>query len=208
MIVTTLIPALPDKSDKFKNFWLDTHFGPMPSADRVDDAWAFMFVRRVDAAMTEYRLGAEQVNACWNNHASMGILENNRAVCHFETCINCTHVARSCFEQLRDSNTVPAKLHSALAALTPSFLLYTKANDPLRLVRNGIQHGDEWILEGKIDVGQNHTLRADGIDQPLPEDAGQTIKNVDRLLLGEHSILFTDLARWLEEMADAVDVIR
>ena len=208
MIVYTQIPALPDKSDKFKNFWLDTHFGTKPSANDVDNAWAFMFVRRVDAAMTEYSLGAEQVDACWNNHAGMGILENNRAVCHFETCINNTHAARSCFERLRGSNTVPAKPHAALAALSPTFLLYTQTNDPLRLVRNGIQHGDEWVLEGKIDMTQNHTLRADGIEQPHPGDVGQTIKNIDRLLLGNHTILFADLAMWLIEMADAVDVIR
>ena len=75
-------------------------------------------------------------------------------------------------------------------------------------MRNGIQHGDEWILEGKIDVDQNHTLRADGIEQADPEDAGQTTKDIDRLLLGRHTVLFTDLARWLVEMADAVDVIR
>lgn len=64
------------------------------------------------------------------------------------------------------------------------------------------------LLEQPRQPGQNHTLRADGIEQPHPTDAGQTIKNIDRLVVGKYTILFTALARWLVEMADAVDVIR
>ncbi len=207
MIVTIQIPSLPDKSDKFESFWLDTLFRAMPSTERVDNAWAVMYVRRVDAAMTEYRLGAEQVGACWNNPASMGLLANNRSICHYETCINNAYAARCCLERLR-VDAAPAKLRAALQALTPTFMSYSQARDPLRLIRNGIQHGEEWILEGKIGADESHTLRANGVEQPHPLDAGMTIKEIDRLVLGKHTLFFNDLASWLVEMADVVDVIR
>ncbi|AXS80632.1 hypothetical protein HYN24_11735 [Dechloromonas sp. HYN0024] len=74
-------------------------------------------------------------------------------------------------------------------------------------MRNEIHHLEDSVLDGLITQGQNFALRPDGPEVPHPTEENQTVKTIDRLIIGPHEILFRELRQWLQEMTDAVSKI-
>jgi len=72
------------------------------------------------------------------------------------------------------------------------------------MMRNEILHLEESVLNGKVLEGQSFALRPDGSEIPHPSEANQTIKTIDRLVIGSHEIKFRDLVIWLTEMMHVV----
>ena len=71
----------------------------------------------------------------------------------------------------------------------------------IKNVRDEIHHFEEAILKGRIGENEPIAIRADGIVVPAPDEPGQTIKTIDRLVIGTHYVLAADVAKWLAEMS-------
>ncbi len=71
----------------------------------------------------------------------------------------------------------------------------------LRLVRDGIHHLEEMVVEGRIAEGEPIALRPDDPDVPHPTEPGQTVKTFDRLVIGDRQVAFQHIAAWLGEMS-------
>ena len=68
--------------------------------------------------------------------------------------------------------------------------------------RDTLHHVDELIVKGRLQDGQPFALMPDGPETPHPIESNQTIKKIDRIVIGSHEILFVDLCAWLREMAN------
>jgi hypothetical protein len=74
-------------------------------------------------------------------------------------------------------------------------------------MRNDIHHMEELVLDGRIKEGDSFALRPDGPETPHPSETGQTIKRIDRLVIGVREIQFSELSTWLKEMAGVAEKI-
>ncbi|BCB27992.1 hypothetical protein SKTS_28780 [Sulfurimicrobium lacus] len=70
-----------------------------------------------------------------------------------------------------------------------------------RTIRNEIHHLEEMVMDGRIADGQPFALKADGPEVPHPTEPNQTIKTIDRLVIGTREMRFAELATLLKEMA-------
>lgn len=59
---------------------------------------------------------------------------------------------------------------------------------------------EELVINGNLQLGQPFALHPDGPEVAHPSESNQTIKTIDRLVIGERQIRFTELASWLLEM--------
>lgn len=57
------------------------------------------------------------------------------------------------------------------------------------------------VMDGRITDGQPFALKPDGPEIPHPSEPNQTIKTIDRLVIGTREIRFGELTMWLKEMA-------
>ena len=55
-------------------------------------------------------------------------------------------------------------------------------------------------MDGRISEGQPFGLKPDGSEVAHPTEPNQTIKTIDRLVIGEREVRFSELADWLTEM--------
>jgi hypothetical protein len=62
-------------------------------------------------------------------------------------------------------------------------------------------------MDGRLQEGQPFALKPDGPETPHPTEAQQTIKTVDRLVIGAREVHFVELATWLREMARVAERI-
>lgn len=200
MYVTIEVPEIVEFPKGFPSYWVKTMFIGSVSADYKINALASTYMRLVEAALVEYRLARPQLNAFWNTHDSINLSAMHRAIAHFETCLTDMHRAISCFVRLRRRPELPDELRAILNKEKPEFIA-ARVSDRLREIRNAIHHLEERVAEGTIAQGESFILTADGIETPHPTEPGQTNKAFDRLKIGSHEILFSELAGWLTEMA-------
>ena len=199
------LPELPPRSEAFSQFYAHSLFIQSPSARYEINALSNTYVRLVDAALVEYDEGSKRLREFWSTHSSVNLRAMNRSISHFESCILDANRATNCFRRLRgDSLHDPVAL--ALRQEKFSFASDLIA-DRIRGTRNEIHHLEESVLHGKIVQGQNFALRPDGPEVPHPSEGNQTVKTIDRLTIGSHEILFSELASWLAEMTDVVSRI-
>lgn len=202
MYVEFDLPALPPKRDAFSQYWLRSIFIKSPSIRYEINALANTYVRLVNAALVEYEEGGKRLRAFWATHTSFNLGAMNRSTSHFESCIFNANRATNCFRRLRGDRLYDP---IALALRQHNFSFPQDAiADRIREMRNEIYHLEDLVLDGRILQGQSFALRADGPEVPHPTEANQTVKTIDRLLIGSHEILFRDLVQWLIEMTDAV----
>jgi hypothetical protein len=74
-------------------------------------------------------------------------------------------------------------------------------------MRHEIHHLEEMVMDGRLQEGQSFALRPDGLESAHPTEVNQTIKTVDRLIIGTREISFVELATWLKEMARVAERI-
>ncbi len=171
----------------------------MTSSYQVN-ALASTYVRLVEAALVEYRMGQPRLQEFWDTHDSVKLSAMHRAISpHFETCLTDMHRAIACFIRLRRHKELPDSLKAILSADKPGFIA-DRVSDRLREVRNATHHLEERVIKGEIEGGEAFVLSADGPETPHASEPNQTVKTIDRLKIGSSELLFSELASWLVEM--------
>ncbi|MHB8252116.1 MAG: hypothetical protein ACYDEV_00095 [Acidiferrobacter sp.] len=183
----------------FPQYWLKAIFIQSVSTRYQVNVLASTYVRLVEAAITEYNLGTVKLREFWDTHTSINLGAMNRSMSHFESCLSNMYRATNCYRKL-SRNRDQDPLAVALNINKPSFSTNAIA-DRFRLMRNAIHHLEELVINGKLQEGQPFALQSDGPETPHPTEAQQTIKTIDKLVIGEHEVHFSDLATWLREMA-------
>jgi hypothetical protein len=205
MIFELNLPELSEYPDGFPDYWLNILFRNNQSTVSYKGRAAITtYVRLVEAAMTEYREARSLIHKAWNGDG-MGLRDNIRACAYFEACLLNMHRAARFMISIRSSRDVPR----ALKDLFPGKPLFTRPHiaDRIRDVRDEIHHLDEHVLKGTIPENSTFALLASGPETPVPHEPGQTLKTIDRLQIGSYEIPFSDLCKWLLEMARCAEQI-
>lgn len=196
---------IEEHASGFPQYWLKSMFIQTVSTRYQVNALASTYVRLVEAAITEYNLGIVKLREFWNTHTSINLGAMHRSMSHFESCLSNMYRATNCYRKLR-RNRDQDPLSVALNSDRPSF-----ATDPIadkfRLMRHEIHHLEELVMDGRIQEGQPFALKPDGPDVSHPTEANQTVKTIDRLVIGAREVSFVELAAWLREMASVAERI-
>lgn len=168
-------------------------------------AMLISFVRFVEAAHVQYRLGREGAQKWVAAHGSVrSFLDASSA---FETCLVSMHRAVRCMRAIRSRAEV-STVAQALFPTRPTFMVGSIQNR-LSKVRNAIQHNDEMVFTGQIPAQTAFMLTLAGTDvpTPMPGQPDQTTKTWDSVEIATHRISFTEICGWLEEMSAAAEAI-
>lgn len=198
-------PEIAEHAQGFPQFWLKTIFIQSVSTRYQINALASTYVRLVEAAIADYNQGAARLREFWNTHESFNLGAMHRSMHHFESCLSCMYRATNCYRKLR-RHREQDPLSLALNIHRPAFATDAIA-DRFRLMRHEIHHLEELVMDGRLQAGQSFALRPDGPETPHPTEANQTIKKIDRLVIGGRAIFFSELATWLQEMASVAQAI-
>ncbi len=204
MYVTIAIPEIDEYQDGFPAFWRNLYFVGSISQNFEVNALVLSYVRLVEAALIEYRLGASKFKEYWDIR-SIGLDAVFRSVAHFESCLSSMDRAIKCYQRLRrhkGGDPVVLLLNHSV----PSFFR-EKIAKRIRDIRNEIHHLDEHLIQGTFREGQWLALRPYGPEAPHPSEDGQTVKTFDRLAIAGRELLFVDLASWLREMSDTANIM-
>lgn len=197
------VPEISEYASGFPQYWLKIVFIQSPSTQYQINALTSTYVRLVEAAIVEYHAGAAKLKEFWNTHTSFNLGAMHRSMSHFEACISDMHRATNCFRRLRGGQD---PLCAVLRTEKAQFANDTVA-DVFRAIRNEIHHLEGSVMDGTIRDGQPFALHPDGLEKPHPTEPGQTIKTIDRLVIGSHEVLLRDLATWLKEMGRFATII-
>jgi hypothetical protein len=205
MYVQIAAPEIPEYASGFPQYWLKSIFIQTISSQYQVNALASTYVRLVEAAITEYNLGIVKLREFWNTHTSFNLGAMHRSMSHFESCLSNMYRATNCYRKLR-RHRGQDPLSVALNIDKPSFATDAIA-DRVRHMRHEIHHLEEMVMDGRLQEGQSFALRPDGLESAHPTEVNQTIKTVDRLIIGTREISFVELATWLKEMARVAERI-
>jgi len=207
LIVEIQIPALERHANGFPDHWINILFRGNRPDNWQSHAIVTTYVRLVEGAYAHYEMGRQQVGEVWNNHSRLGIGAHNLSATFFEDCFSSMHRAVLCMERIRGYKEVPDDL-KRLVPSRPAFTTPAIA-DRIRDVRHAVQHMDNFVLKGDIPVGTNFMLTATGpvTPSPRPGQPDQMLKTIDRLVIGDNHVLFSEVVAWLYEMGDcAADI--
>jgi hypothetical protein len=203
MYVEIEAPGLEEYAQGFPSYWLKSIFIASVSSQYQVNALASTYVRLVEAAIVEYNMGVSKLQEFWSTHTSLNLGAMHRSGSHFETCLSNMYRATNCFRKLRRSQDA---LAVALNTDKPIFATDAVAAR-FKDMRNDIHHMEELVIDGRIKAGDSFALRPDGPETPHPSEAGQTIKKIDRLVIGSRELVFSELTTWLKEMAGVAEKI-
>ncbi len=177
------IPDLSDLKTRSISFLINRIF--LRAGPKEYKAYALVvnFIRLVDNAVTEYKLGRKSLLLYGRASLSLGMNHYLDAGSHFEISIDKTHRAIKHLQKLKglkDPSLQPFR--SLIPKQMP--ILSTSATKQVRDMRDAIQHLYEDIVSGKIIQGQSLML------DPKQE----------QLELGQFHILYSDLAMWLRNL--------
>ncbi|HPF59719.1 MAG TPA: hypothetical protein P5149_03745 [Candidatus Competibacteraceae bacterium] len=198
MYISIEVPEICEYPQGFPKYWLKSMFIGTVSQNYQVNALVGTYIRLVEAALVEYQLGTSMLQKFWGTHTSINLRAMYRSISHFESCLLDMHRAINCYRRLRRHKD-QHPLCLALNIEKPSFAADPVA-DQLRLIRNEIYHLDEAVIDGRVQEGQPFALKPDGPETPHPIELNQTIKSIDRLIIGQRELLFSSLAEWLTEM--------
>lgn len=198
MYVEFDLPQIPEQASGFTQYWLKALFIQSPSNRYQINALTSTYVRLVEAALIEYNFGAIQLRELWSTHSSFNLGAMHRSMSNFETCISNMYRATNCFRRLRrDKNPLSQMLRAKRANFATDLI-----TGKFRTIRNEIHHLEELVMKEQIADGQPFALKPDGPEIPHPTEPNQTIKTIDRLVIGTREVRFAELAEWLSEMAN------
>ena len=204
MHVSIEVPDIADYPKGFPRYWVSMFVRTVSSNYQVN-ALASTYVRLVEAALFEYRLGGAMLREFWGTHTSFNLGAMHRSVSHFESCLSNMYRAINCYRRLsRHKSRDP--LCVALNHKRPGFPTASVANR-IHVMRHEIHHLEELVMNGRIQEGQPTALMPDGPETPHSTEPNQTVKSIDRLVIGGRELKFSDLATWLTEMARYADKI-
>jgi len=205
MYISIEVPDIPDYPNGFLKYWSKLIFNGAVSSNYQIVSLASTYVRLVEAALVEYRLGASMLRDFWAPNIVLKISSSNRSVSHFESCLSNMQRAIRCYNRLRQHKSKDA-LCLAINCQKPSFATDRVAKQ-IRDIRDVIHHFEERLMKGDIQEGQPFMLKSDGPETPHTTEPNQTIKTIDRLVLGQHELLFSSLSTWLTEMGSFAEMI-
>jgi hypothetical protein len=201
MYVEFDLPTVSESHAAASDYWVRYLFVGTPSQNHQVNALASTYMRLVEAAMVEYGLGSAALHQVWSDHTSLALGAMHRSISHFESCVSDMHRAICAYRQLR-SHKARDPLSMYLTDQKPAFLS-DKIADQIRHMRNAIHHLEEKVIKGEVAEGQPIALKPDGTEVPHPTESGQTIKTIDRLVIGPHQLTFADITSWIHEMSAA-----
>ena len=199
MLVDFALPDVPDPVGAISDYWSRYFFVGSPSQNPQINALAGTYMRLVEAAIVEYRLGSVALRQVWADHTSLGLRAMHRSISHFESCVSDMHRAIAAYRRLRN-HPDRDPLSAYLAGVKPAFIA-DKIAFRVRDMRDAVHHLEEKVVKGEMAEGQSVALRPDGQEVPHPTEPGQTIKMFDRLAIGPHQLMFSEIAAWLSEMS-------
>ena len=201
------IPEFTQDLSGFLRYWFPTLFGQSVFRRYEVLALSNNYVRLVDSAIFEYGAGTYQLKKFWSGDGGVSLGAFHQAVSHFEICITNTHRATKLFRRLRRDRQ-RGQLARTLSdkSLAASFAT-DEANKILRDIRNDIHHIDDAVLKRAILPGQPFSIKPDGPEMPHSTEPNQTIKTIDRLIVGARELRFVTLNKWLSEMTGVVGII-
>lgn len=205
MYVVIEVPDIPEYAAGFPRYWMKLIFIKSISTQYQVNALASTYVRLVEAALTEYSLGASKLREFWSTHDSLNLSAMHRSISHFESCLSNMHRATNCFRKLRRYKSKDP-LSVELSSHKPSFATDAIA-DRFRLMRNEIHHLEDLVVNGEIKEGQPFSLNSEGLETLHPTEEHQTIKTINKLVIGDREVTFSELATWLTEMAKIAEKI-
>jgi len=198
------LPDLQGFPDGFRDYWLNITFTNNPPIAYHIRGIVTNYVRLVEAAMADYRHARLLTHSGWTLTTAWG-RDHNRACGYFEACLSNMHRAIRFMKRILNHPEIPQTLKN-LFSNKPLFTR-TSVADRICNIRNAIHHLDEKILKGIIPKDTPFTLMATGLEVPVPLEPGQTLKTIDRLRIGHHEILFSEMCAWLLEMACCAEQI-
>lgn len=196
MHVVFNLPDVPIDNKALGMMWLRGFFGDGSARNPEVRSLARAFVRLVHAAARAYIRGVAHTKRYWETHDSFAVGDAEEAVSQFEHCISNTHRAINFFDALRRHKFLENL--DVINDLKPTFLraMRTQISD----IRNEVQHLEAAILNGEILEGRSTALHATGLEVPAPDEPGQTIMTIDRLVIGQYEIKAADLALCLTRL--------
>ena len=206
MYVVVEMQKIPEFSKGFPDYWLNYIARGSISENSQINALATTYVRLVEAALREYESARLALGEFWNNHGAFSMGHMHQAVSNFENCLSDMHRAISCFRRLRRHKYLTDALSRTLNDDKPQYISNSVSN-VLRNIRNTVHHFETQLLDEEWKEGDFIALLPDGIEIPHQTEPGQTVKTLDRLSIGEHQIMFSDLTAWLKEMARYADKV-
>jgi hypothetical protein len=201
MLVAFDLPEVPEPGPEISNYWVRYFFVGSPSRNHQVNTLASTYMRLVEAAIVEYRLGSAALRQFWSSHSSLDLRTMHRSISHFESCVSDMHRAIAAYRRLRNH---PDKdpLSAYLEDQKPAFIS-DKIAFQVRNMRDAIHHLEEKVVKGQVTEGQSIALKPEGPEISHQNEPGQTIKTFDRLEIGPHQLTFLDIATWLAEMSTA-----
>ena len=199
------IPEISEHASGFPQYWMKNLFIQSPSNRYQINALTSTYVRLVEAAIFEYNAGNLELRKFWSTNTSINLSAMHKSISHFETCISNMHRATNCFRRLR-RDRLQDPLSKVLNSQTAEFAT-DAITDIFRNIRNDIHHLEEKIMDERISNGQPFALMPDGPETAHTKEDNQTIKRIDRLIIGTNEVEFSNLAKWLREMASFVIII-
>lgn len=191
-------PDLQDYEKSLMSYWAKTIFIGSISREYQVNALASTYVRLVEAAIVEYNLAQVRLKDYWGAHSSINLSAMHRSMSHFENCLSSMYRAANTFRKLRrHPSRDPLCVHINTAR--PNFAT-DAIGDRFRQMRHEIHHMEELVVDGRLQPGQSFALNPAGPEAPHPTEQNQTIKTIDRLVIGAREVKFTELAEWLREM--------
>ena len=191
-------PDLREYERSLLSYWTKTIFIGSISQDYQVNALAGTYVRLVEAAVAEYNLAQVKLKEFWDTHSSLNLSAMHRSMSHFESCLSSMYRAANSFRKLRRHRSRdPLCVH--LNTERPSFAT-DAIGDRFRQMRHEVHHMEELVIGGRLQPGQPFALKPDGPEVPHPTEPNQTVKTIDRLVIGAREVKFTELAGWLREM--------
>ena len=197
MYIEVRFPDIELDYTPFGNFWLKFTMGGGVSDDYQVATLAGLYFRLVESAARSYEAGVACTRDYWNTNSHVALGSIQQATTHFEVCISNMHRAVTAFTRLRKHKNLGQL--NVIQSRKPRFVS-AQIHDQLRNARNEIHHMENCVMDGTVVMGQSSAIRADGLELPHPTEPGQTNKTIDRVTVGNHTILATDLADWLTEM--------
>jgi hypothetical protein len=192
------IPEAPSYPNGFPNHWLNVYFLNNKPGSYQSHAITTTYVRCVEAALSDYSLARALTLEFWDVSTGFKYGAINAATSHFESCLTNMHRAVRCMIALHSRTDLPSDF-KALILPKPTF---TKGviEHRIRTIRAMVQHMERKILDGEVPENTPFFLKPDGPEVPVAGDPGQTIKTIDRLVIGSADVLLGDLCDWLSEM--------
>lgn len=135
----------------------------------------------------------------WEPSTDIKVGAINSAATSFESCLTNMHRAARFMKALHSRRDLPTSFRTAISP-KPSFCK-GGVEARIRIARTAIHHMDEQVYKGVVPENSPFFPKPDGPEVPFDGDSGQTIKTIDRLVIGAQEISFADICVWPDEMA-------